>query len=81
MKYIIVAILFLVIFALFKGLFSLVTDKGKTNRTVNALTWRVGLSIALIAFILISHKAGWIKPNKSPFSYTNQAEAVNKSQK
>jgi len=72
MKYIIVGLLFLVIFVLFRGLFTLVKDKGQTKRTVNALTLRVGLSIALIAFILISYKAGLIKPNKSPFTYTNK---------
>lgn len=75
MKFIIVGILFLIIFALFRGLFTLVKDKGKTNRTVKALSWRVGLSIGLIIFLLVSQKLGLIKPNHSPFTYTNKTEA------
>lgn len=71
MKIIIVGILLLAIFALFRGLFMLVKDKGRTNQTVKALTWRIGLSIGLIVFILVSHKLGLIKPNNSPFTYTN----------
>jgi hypothetical protein len=73
MKYIIVALLFLSIFFLFRGLFTLVKDKGKTTRTVNSLTWRVGFSVALIVFILVSYKAGWIQPNKSPYMYKNKS--------
>jgi hypothetical protein len=37
-------------------------DKGTTNRTVNALALRVGLSIALFLFILLSWHMGWIEP-------------------
>ncbi len=36
--------------------------KPKTNRMVNALAWRVGLSVVLFVFILISYKLGWIHP-------------------
>ena len=34
----------------------------KTNRMVRALALRVGLSIALFLFILLSHQMGWIQP-------------------
>jgi hypothetical protein len=37
-------------------------DKGTTNRTVNALTIRVGISIALFLFILFSYWMCWIAP-------------------
>lgn len=74
MKIIILLILLLVVIALFRGLYTLVKDKGQTNRTAQALAVRVGLSIALIAFILVSYKAGWIKPNKSPYTYTNKID-------
>jgi hypothetical protein len=40
----------------------LMRDKGSTNRTVNALTVRVGLSIALLVFIWFSYWMGWIEP-------------------
>ena len=40
----------------------LMRDRGTTNRTVNALTVRVGLSIALLLFIWFSYWMGWIEP-------------------
>jgi len=40
----------------------LLRDKGGTNRTVNALTLRVGLSIGLLLFIWFSYWMGWIEP-------------------
>jgi len=40
----------------------------KTNRMATALAWRVGLSIALFLFILLSWKLGWIQPSGLPLS-------------
>lgn len=34
----------------------------KSSSMVKALAWRVGLSIALFVFILISYQMGWIQP-------------------
>lgn len=78
MKVVILLLLFLIIVSLFLALYTLLKDKGRTNRTVRLLTMRVGLSILLIIVLLISYKAGLIHPNKSPFSYTLKSE-TNKS--
>lgn len=40
----------------------------KTNRMVNALAWRIGLSVALFVFILLAWKLGWIEPTGLPLS-------------
>jgi hypothetical protein len=48
--------------SLSSALVFLMRDKGSTNRTVNALTVRVGLSIALLVFIWFSYWMGWIEP-------------------
>jgi hypothetical protein len=40
--------------------------KAKTNSMVRALALRVGLSIALFAFILIAYQMGWIRPTGIP---------------
>jgi hypothetical protein len=37
-------------------------DKGRSNRTVQALAMRVGLSITLFLIVLASYKMGWIHP-------------------
>lgn len=38
----------------------------KTNRMVKALAWRVGISVALFLFILLSYWMGWIQPTGIP---------------
>jgi hypothetical protein len=60
---IVIAIAFvLIIGSLGSALFFLMRDKGKSNRTVQALALRVGFSIALFLFILLAHRLGWIQP-------------------
>lgn len=34
----------------------------RTGRMARALTWRIGLSVALFLFILLSAHMGWIQP-------------------
>ncbi|HUL63838.1 MAG TPA: twin transmembrane helix small protein [Burkholderiaceae bacterium] len=41
----------------------LLRDRGTTNRTVNALTARVALSVALLLIIWFSWLMGWIHPH------------------
>jgi hypothetical protein len=38
----------------------------KSNRMLHALALRVGLSVALFVFILVSYKLGWIQPTGLP---------------
>ncbi|HJV87949.1 MAG TPA: twin transmembrane helix small protein [Noviherbaspirillum sp.] len=60
---IIVAIAFILILAsLGSALVFLMRDKGKSNRTVQALAFRVGFSIALFVLILVAYSLGWIQP-------------------
>jgi cytochrome bd-type quinol oxidase subunit 2 len=48
--------------ALGSALLFLLRDQGTTNRTVNALTVRVALSVALLLVIWFSWWMGWIHP-------------------
>ncbi|WP_370264213.1 twin transmembrane helix small protein [Limnobacter sp.] len=58
----IIGLAFLVILAsLASAFFFLMKDKSKSSRTVNALTVRIGMSIALFVLILISYSMGWIE--------------------
>jgi hypothetical protein len=60
---IVVAIAFvLILTSLGSALVFLMRDKGKSNRTVKALAFRVGFSIALFIFILVAYSLGWIEP-------------------
>lgn len=60
---IIVAFLVLILYNLGAGLYYMLVDKGQTKRTVNALTRRIGLSVALILLVVIGIATGIIEPH------------------
>ena len=60
---IIVAFFIVIVYNLGAGLFYMMSDKGTTNRTVKALTWRIGLSVLLILLIIAGIFTGIIKPH------------------
>jgi hypothetical protein len=62
MRVIVVIALIGIIASLGSALVFLIRDRGGSSRTVNALTVRVGLSVALFLFILFSYWMGWIEP-------------------
>ena len=66
MKIAILVLLLLIVISLFFALFAFIKDKGQSNRMVNALSVRVGLSVALIIFLIIGHQLGYLKTNMNP---------------
>jgi hypothetical protein len=62
MKIVVAVAFVLIIGSLASALFFLMRDKGRSNRTVQALAMRVGLSITLFLLVLLSYKMGWIQP-------------------
>ena len=67
MKIVVVLILVLILASLGSALVFLVRDEGKSKRTVNALTVRIGLSVALFLFLMFGYYMGWFVPNARPF--------------
>ncbi|MHC9084115.1 twin transmembrane helix small protein [Luteimonas sp. RIT-PG2_3] len=59
----IIAFLAVILWNLGAGLYYMLVDKGATKRTVNALTKRIALSVALILIVMLSIWMGWIKPH------------------
>ncbi|MFI4917954.1 MAG: twin transmembrane helix small protein [Legionellales bacterium] len=49
--------------SLASGLVFLIRDTGDSNRTVKALTLRIGISLTLFIFLLLAFKFGLIKPH------------------
>ena len=62
-KIFIITVMLVILAALGSSLIFLVRDEGKTKRTVKALTWRIGLSLALFIFLFLAFSMGWIKPH------------------
>lgn len=59
----IIAFLLVIVWNLGAGLYYMLVDKGQTNRTVNALTRRIGLSVLLIVLVILAIWMGWITPH------------------
>ena len=41
----------------------MMVDKGTTDRTANALTKRIGLSVGLFVIVVAGIATGWIQPH------------------
>jgi hypothetical protein len=62
-KVIIILFLLSILFALGSALYFLIKDQGNSDRIVKALTWRIGLSLALFVLLFIMFWLGWIAPH------------------
>lgn len=62
-KIIVVLFLIFIVGSLFSGLFYLVRDKGTSERTVRALTLRIGLSVILFVLLMIGYATGLLQPH------------------
>jgi len=62
-KLLIIGVLIVILYNLGAGLYYMMVDKGKTNRTVRSLSWRIGLSFGLILLVILGIYTGVIKPH------------------
>ena len=62
-RFIVIAMLIMIVGSLGTAFFSLFRNKGQGTSTVKALTIRVGLSLALFAMLMILASLGIIKPH------------------
>lgn len=62
-KLIVISLLIITIASLFSGLFFMMKDKGRSTRTVKALTLRIGLSVAALLLLIIGAATGLISPH------------------
>lgn len=62
MRILIVILLLAIVFSLARGLFFLTRGEHDSKRLANALTWRVALTAALLASLVIAAMMGWIEP-------------------
>ena len=62
-KIVILLVFIGIVVSLASGLYYLVNDKGDSRRTLRALTWRIGLSVGLFAFLMLLIGLGVIEPH------------------
>lgn len=63
-KLLILAAFVAIVASLASGLVYLYKDDHDSRRLVKALTWRIGLSIALFVVLLLAYALGLIEPGK-----------------
>jgi len=60
---VVIAFLVVILYNLGAGLYYMMTDKGQTDRTLNALKRRIGLSVLLILLVILGIATGIIQPH------------------
>ncbi|GBF30902.1 hypothetical protein MnTg04_00853 [bacterium MnTg04] len=63
MRLLALIILLAIIVSLGSALRYLVSDDGKTDRVVRALTWRIGMSVGLFVLLMVAWYFGLIQPH------------------
>lgn len=62
-KVLVVLALVAIIFSLGSAVIYMMRDRGDSKRMVKALTWRIGLSVALFILLIIAWAMGFIQPH------------------
>lgn len=67
MKILLFLILFAILASLGQALYFLARDRGRSERTARALTWRIGLSLLLFLLLMAGFWLGWVpmQPSRS----------------
>ena len=77
-KIFIVTVMLIILFSLGSGLYYLIQDKGRSERTVKALTWRIALSLSLFGLLFVGFALGILKPHPGPEYITVQSNPAKK---
>lgn len=68
MRLLVIAVLIVILLCLGSALFALSRPGGDPGRMLRALTWRIGLSVALFLLLLLGWYLGLIQPHGGPLS-------------
>jgi hypothetical protein len=62
-KIIIILLFLAALGSLASAMVFLVKDKGQTNRTAKALTYRIGISVFIFVLLMLAYFTGYIEPH------------------
>ena len=65
-KILIILVMFAILFSLFRSLYFLTTEKADSKRTVQNLTWRIGLSVLFFLLLLAGVYFDVLEPHGLP---------------
>lgn len=62
-KALVLVLLAAAVVSLFRALTAMMRGEGGGGKTVRALTWRIGFSVLIFLFLLLSMYMGWVQPH------------------
>lgn len=62
-KWLVYALMISIVWALMSGLYFIVYKRDKSTDAVKALTFRIGLSLALFMLLFVGYALGWWHPH------------------
>jgi len=68
-KAVIIIFMFFILYSLGSAFVFMVRDKGKGERTLHRLMWRIGLSMFLLVLLFIMFQLGWIESSGGPIRF------------
>ncbi len=68
-KAVIIIFMVFILYSLGSAFVFMVRDKGKGERTLHRLMWRIGLSMFLLVLLFIMFQLGWIESSGGPIRY------------
>ena len=63
-RLLVIGTLLAILWSLGSALYYMSRGQGDSGRMLRALTWRIGLSIALLLLIVVAARLGWIAPHR-----------------
>jgi hypothetical protein len=68
-KAVIIVFLVVILYSLGSAFVFMVRDKGRGERALHSLMWRIGLSLFLLLLIYVMYQLGWIETSGGPIMY------------
>lgn len=74
-KVLVIGVFLGILYTLASSFYFLVSDDQDSTRAVRRLSWRVGLSVALLAVLWMGFHFGWIEPQgTNPVRYPSSSQ-------
>mgnify|MGYP001187796307 CR=1 FL=1 len=67
-KAVIIIFMVFILYSLGSAFVFMVRDKGKGERTLHRLMWRIGLSMFLLVLLYVMFQLGWIESSGGPIN-------------
>ena len=68
-KAVIIIFLLVILYSLGSSFYLMLKDKGRGDRAVKRLSWRIGFSIFLLLLFYVMVQMGWIELSGGPVNY------------